>query len=64
MKKLCKFIWKVTKLYLIFDVLCIIFVGAAELMHMRNKYPDEKVMDCNVLAWDEAIEKFKNYWKN
>lgn len=64
MKKLCKFIWKVTKLYAILDILCITFIGAAELLHMYNKYPDKSVMENNILAWDEAREKFKNYWKN
>ena len=59
MKKAIKIIGKITKWYLILDVIIWAYVGASRIIHLVMKYPQKSILELDEMALDEANTEFK-----
>lgn len=63
MKKALKITGKIIKWYVIFDVICIAFVGTGQLLKECRKHPEKGVIECDRIAFKKSLNQFKKYFK-
>ena len=63
MKKTLKFTVKALKWYLIFDEICLAFIGTGQLLKEYRKNPEKGVTECIENVWDKTINQWKKYFK-
>lgn len=63
MKKLLKIGGKLIKAYLIWDAICLMWIGIGELYEKYREYPDQNVFESNNMVVRETAQKWKDYFK-
>lgn len=59
MKKACKIIWKVTKVYVVLDLLALMFLGILNVLGEYSENPDVSVIESNANVFRKAFERFE-----
>ena len=59
MKKAIKIIGKITKWYLILDVIIWAYVGVCRFIHLLMKYPQKSILELDEMVLYEAYTEFK-----
>lgn len=62
MKKAIKIIGKITKWWLILDVIIWAYIGICRLIHLVMKYPQKSILEIDEIVLDEADAEFKKYY--
>lgn len=62
MKKAIKIIGKITKWWLILDVIIWAYVGVCRCIHVNMKYPQKSILELDKMVLDEANAEFKKYY--
>lgn len=61
--KVVRLLLKVFGIYMIFDVLCIAYIGVGELLEEYQENDYKNINACNKNVLDRAIEKIKDYYR-
>lgn len=63
MKKAFNVIVKIFKGYLVFNTLCLAFIGAGEVLDELRRHPENSLIENDGNVFDHAIDKFKKFYK-
>ena len=63
MKKAFNVIVKIIKGYLVFNTICLAFIGAGEIADEFRNNPEDSILDNDDRVFDRAITKYKKFFK-
>lgn len=63
MKKAFNVTVKIIKGYLIFNTICLAFIGAGEILDEFRNNPEDSILDNDDRVFDRAITKYKKFFK-